>query len=168
MATATAAILHEYNASQTPVHRSFVKGRSKNLPRNRVEGHFRLHADYFHLTDPLFKEKMFRRRYRMSWDLFMVILRAVTNYEPYFQCRPDATGAPGFTSYKKCSAAIHMISYGMAADIFDEYLRMRESTCLESMYRFYQAAITVFGQHYCREPTLEDRLLSINASRWFP
>ncbi|KAK1691953.1 hypothetical protein QYE76_008650 [Lolium multiflorum] len=57
MATATASILHEYN-SQTPVHRSSVKGRSKNLPRNRVEGHIRLDNDYFHRTDSVFKEKM--------------------------------------------------------------------------------------------------------------
>ncbi|XP_051189866.1 uncharacterized protein [Lolium perenne] len=110
------------------------------------------------------------RRYRMSRDLFWVILRGVRNYDPYFQCRPDATGAIGFTSYQKCSAAICMLSYGMAADIFDEYLRMGESTCLETMYRFYRAVIDVFGEYYCREPTVEDtrRLLCINESRGFP
>jgi hypothetical protein len=79
----------------------------------------------------------------MSRELFMVILRGVRNYDPYFQCRPDATGALGFTSYQKCSAAIRMLSYGMAADIFDEYLRMSESTCLEAMCRFYRAVIAV-------------------------
>ncbi|KAK1670865.1 hypothetical protein QYE76_059024 [Lolium multiflorum] len=63
-----------------------------------------------------------------------------------------------------------MLSYGMAADIFDEYLRMGESTCLESMYRFCRAVIAVFGEYYCREPNVEDtrRLLSINESRGFP
>ncbi|KAK1615007.1 hypothetical protein QYE76_020524 [Lolium multiflorum] len=90
-----ASILHEYNASQTPVHRGSVKGRSKNLPRNRVEGHLQLHKDYFHRTDPVFKEKMFWRRYRMSRDLFMVILRGIRDYYPYFQCRPDATDLTG-------------------------------------------------------------------------
>ncbi|KAK1631439.1 hypothetical protein QYE76_005754 [Lolium multiflorum] len=106
----------------------------------------------------------------MSRDLFMVILRGVRDYDPYFQCRPDATGALGFTSYQKCSAAIRMLPCGMTADIFDEYLRMSESTCLESMYRFCRAVIVVFGQHYCREPTVEvtRRLLSINESRGFP
>ena len=96
--TGVSNILHEHNASQTPVHRGSVKGRSKNLARNRVEGHLRLHKDYFHGTNPVYPEKMFRRRYRMSRDLFMVILRGVRNYNPYFQCRPDATGALGFTS----------------------------------------------------------------------
>ncbi|XP_071681827.1 uncharacterized protein [Lolium perenne] len=78
------------------------------------------------------------RRYRMSRDLFMVILRGVRDYDTYFQCRTDATGALGFTSYQKCFAAIHMVSYGMDADIFDEYLRMGESTCLEFMFRLMQ------------------------------
>nr|XP_051190786.1 uncharacterized protein LOC127304120 [Lolium perenne] len=57
----------------------------------------------------------------------------------------------------------------MAADIFDEYLRMGESTCFESMYRFYRAVIAVFGKHSYREPTVGDtrRLLSINESRGF-
>jgi hypothetical protein len=38
MATVVASILHEYSSSQTPVHRSFVKGRSKNPPRNSGTG----------------------------------------------------------------------------------------------------------------------------------
>jgi hypothetical protein len=80
---------------------------------------------------------MFRRRYRVSRDLFLIILRGVRDYEPYFRCRPDATGKLGFTSHQKCSKAIHMLSYGMCGDIFDEYLQMSESTCHEAMYRFF-------------------------------
>lgn len=170
LATTAASMIHEFTSNPGPQHRGSVKGRSKNLPRNRVEGQACLHKDYFHLTNPIFPEKYFRRRYRMSRDLFLVILRGVRNYDPYFQCRRDATGALGFTSYQKCSAAIRMLSYGMPADIFDDYLRMGESTCLEAMYRFCRAVIAVFGEYYCREPTLEDtrRLLSINESRGFP
>jgi hypothetical protein len=105
----------------------------------------------------------------MSRDLFMVILRSIRDYDPYFQCRPDTTSALGFT-YQKCPVAIHMLSYGMPADIFDDYLRMGESTWLESMYRFCRAVISVFGEYYCREPTIENTrwLLSINESRGFP
>jgi hypothetical protein len=56
----------------------------------------------------------------MPRDMFMVILQGVRDYEPYFQCKPDVTGKLGLTSYQKRSAAIHMLSYGMSGDIFDE------------------------------------------------
>jgi hypothetical protein len=147
LATTAASMIHEFTSNPGLQHRCSVKGRSKNLPRNRVEGQARLHNNYFHLSNPVFPEKVFWRRYRMSRDLFLVILWGVRNYKPYFQCRPDATGALGFTSYQKCSAAIRMLSYGMPTDIFDEYLRMGESTCLEAMYRFCRAVIAVFGEY---------------------
>jgi hypothetical protein len=91
-------------------------------------------------------------------------------HDDYFTTRPDATGNFGFTSYQKCSAAIHMLAYGVAGDLIDEYLRMRETTCLESIYKFCKAVIAVFGTVYLREPTVEDtaRLLSVNEGRGFP
>ena len=54
-------------------------------------------------------------------------------------------------------------------DLIDEYVRMSESTCLESLYKFCKAVIAVFGPEYLREPTAEDtaRLLAMNASRGF-
>jgi hypothetical protein len=60
-----------------------------------------------------------------------------------------------------------MLAYGVAGNLIDEYLRMSESTCLESMYKFCKAVIAVFGTVYLREPTVEDtaRLLSINEER---
>ena len=63
-----------------------------------------------------------------------------------------------------------MLAYGVAGDLVDEYLRMRESTCLESMYKFCQAVVQVFREEYLREPTMEDtaRLLKMNESKRFP
>jgi hypothetical protein len=46
---------------------------------------------------------------------------------------PMPTCKLGFTSCQKCSAAIRMLAYGVADNLIDEYLRMSESTCLESM-----------------------------------
>ena len=76
----------------------------------------------------------------------------------------------GFSSYKKCTAAIRMLVYGVAGDLVDEYLRMSESTWLDSMYRFCEAVVQVFGPEYLREPNVEDiaRLLTMNSSRGFP
>ena len=63
-----------------------------------------------------------------------------------------------------------MLAYGVPGDLIDEYVRMSESTCLESLYKFCKAVIAVFGPEYLREPTAEDttRLLAMNASRGFP
>jgi hypothetical protein len=62
-----------------------------------------------------------------------------------------------------------MPSYGMTIDIFDEYLQMGESTCVDAMYQFCRDVIVVFGEYFLREPKVEDtrRLLSINESRGF-
>jgi hypothetical protein len=63
-----------------------------------------------------------------------------------------------------------MLAYGVAEDLVDEYMRMSESTCIDSMYNFCRAIISVFGEEYLREPNLEDtqRLLYINEKRGFP
>jgi hypothetical protein len=57
-----------------------------------------------------------------------------------------------------------MLADGVACDLIDEYLRMSESTCLESMYKFFKSMIAVFGTVYLKEPNVEDtaRILSIN------
>jgi hypothetical protein len=77
-----AYILHEHHAKKMSVYRSSTKG--SGAPRDQVDGHARLYRDYFHLTDPVYKEHTCRRRYRMSRDMLMVILRNVRDYYPYF------------------------------------------------------------------------------------
>ena len=49
-----------------------------------------------------------------------------------------------------------MLAYGVPGDLIDEYVRMSESTCLESLYKFCKAVIAVFGPDYLRKPTPED------------
>jgi hypothetical protein len=76
----------------------------------------------------------------------------------FWKARPDVTGKLGFTSYQECSVAIRMLVYGVAGDLMDEYSRMSESTCRESMYKFCRAVIAVFGTVYLREPLLRTLL----------
>ena len=38
-----------------------------------------------------------------------------------------------------------MLAYEVPGDLIDEYVRMSESTCLESLYKFCKAVIAVFG-----------------------
>ena len=91
-------------------------------------------------------------------------------HDPYFECKTDVLGKLGFSSYQKCTAASRMLAYGIPGDLVDEYVRMSETTCLMSMYKFCQAVIEVFGPEYLRQPTAADteRLLATNAARGFP
>jgi len=138
---AAVLLLHEHEENQVPRYRGSVKGRAPALDRDRVAVHAQLWREYFHPTNPLFKEHLFRRRFRMSRKVFLRIKHGVKTYDDYFQLKRDATGKLGFTSYQKCTAAVRMLAYGVAGDLANEYLRMGESTCLESMYRFCRAVV---------------------------
>ncbi|XP_073355182.1 uncharacterized protein [Aegilops tauschii subsp. strangulata] len=153
---------------QLPRYRGSIPGRAPNLNRNRERGHALLYADYFSNT-PLFKPDKFRRRFRMARHVFNRIREGVVAHDPYFECKTDALGKLGFSSYQKCTAAIRMLAYGIPDDLVDEYVRMSETTCLMSMYKFCQAVIEVFGPEYLRQPTAADteRLLATNAARGF-
>jgi hypothetical protein len=59
----------------------------------------------------------------------------------HFRLKKDATGKLDLTSYQKCMA------YGVVGDLVDEYMRMSESTCLASRYKFYKAVVQVFGRN---------------------
>ncbi|XP_073355519.1 uncharacterized protein [Aegilops tauschii subsp. strangulata] len=106
----------------------------------------------------------------MARHEFNCIRKGVVAHDPYFECKTDALGKLGFSSYQKCTAAIRMLAYGILGDLVDEYVRMSETTCLMSMYKFCQAVIEVFGPEYLRQPTAADteKLLATNAARGFP
>jgi hypothetical protein len=105
----------------------------------------------------------------MSREQFVVILNGVRDYDDYFKAKYDCTGKIGFSSYQKCSTDVWHLAYGVLGDLIDDYMRMSESRCHESMYWFYENVIAVFGDYYLREPNTDDtaRLLSINESRGF-
>ena len=164
-----ALVVHDHIQRQLPRYRGSLPGKAPNLNRNRERGHALLYADYFANT-PLFKQDKFRRRFRMARHVFNRIREGVVAHDPYFECKTDALGKLGFSSNQKCTAAIRMLAYGIPGDLVDEYVRMSETTCLMSMYKFCQAVIEVFGPEYLRQPTAADteRLLATNAAKGFP
>jgi hypothetical protein len=146
------------------------KKREGNIDRDREAGHVHLYKDNFHPIKPIYKAKESRRRYRMSRELFLIILNGVRYYDDYFEAKYDCIGKIGFSSYQKCSAAVRQLAYGVPGDLIDDYIRMSKSTCHEAMYQFCEDIIVVFSEYYLREPNMDDtaRLLSINESRGFP
>jgi hypothetical protein len=89
--------------------------------RKREEGQERLMADYF-APNPIYSERQFRRRFRMSKALFIRIMDALSGWYAYFRQRPDALGKAGFTPHQKCTASLRQLCYGSGADSIDEYL----------------------------------------------
>jgi hypothetical protein len=77
------SILHEHHFKQMMVYRCSKKDCSANVPRNRVGGHALL-KHYYHLTHTVYNKHKFRHRCRISRDMFVVILRGVRDYDPYF------------------------------------------------------------------------------------
>jgi hypothetical protein len=63
-----------------------------------------------------------------------------------------------------------MLAYGVPADALDEYIRIGESTALETLRKFVVSIVEVFGPEYMRLLNEQDtaRLLAIGATRGFP
>uniref|UniRef100_A0A0D3B519 DDE Tnp4 domain-containing protein n=1 Tax=Brassica oleracea var. oleracea TaxID=109376 RepID=A0A0D3B519_BRAOL len=139
------------------------------IERDRELGHNRLWNDYFS-KDATFPTHLFRRRFRMSKELFLRIVHRLSEYVPFFQQRRDATGRFGLSPLQKCTEAIRLLAYGNAADAVDEYLRIGESTTISCLEHFNEGIIRLFGDEYLRRPTAEDlqRLLHIGEIRGFP
>ncbi|KAI7950916.1 hypothetical protein MJO29_009590 [Puccinia striiformis f. sp. tritici] len=152
-----------------PKHGGSGKGRSANLPRDFEAGYQRLFRDYF-AESPVYTDYLFRRRFRMHQDLFLRIVNDVTTHDRYFVQKKNALGQPGLRPIQKICLAIRMLAYGGAADANDEFLRLAESTSLESLSKFCTAIIEIHGEEYLQSPTTEDvkRILSINEKRGFP
>jgi hypothetical protein len=75
------------------------KQREGNVDRDREAGHVRLYKDYFDPINPLYKEKAFRRRYRISEGMLLVILNGVREYDD--SSRPNTIALVRSTSLTK-------------------------------------------------------------------
>ncbi|XP_057793278.1 uncharacterized protein LOC131009893 [Salvia miltiorrhiza] len=102
----------------------------------------------------------------MRHALFLRIVNAM-QFDPYFQQRTDALGRLDFTPLQKCTFAILQVANGGAADQYDEYLQIVDSTSLECFRRFYRVINQLFGAEYLRRPTSADcqRLLALHEEK---
>ena len=106
----------------------------------------------------------------MKRPLFLRIHSAVESHDPYFVQRRNAAGVLGLSSLQKVTATLRMLAYGVAADQVDEYLRIGETTGIESLKRFAKVVVEVFGDEYLRSPNTNDlaRLLAKAKEHGFP
>ncbi|XP_059669239.1 uncharacterized protein LOC132314383 [Cornus florida] len=140
----------------------FRRHKRRYIKRDREEAAQRLFQDYF-AENPIFPPEMFRRRFRMRRKLFIHILNGITAYDEWFIQKPDAP-------VQKMRAAIHILAYGISADLCDEYIKISETTAVESLKRFCDTVIAVYAGQYQRTPNKEDiaRLLREEEERGFP
>lgn len=136
--------------------------------RGREAGADQLKSDYFG-ENPTYGAQ-FRRRFRMSRELFQRIRRGLKDHSNSWKKSYDITGRQSFTSYQKMCASIQFLAYGTSADSFDQYFRIGESTLIRFVKEFCRDIVTVFGEIYLRNPNAEDiaKLLQVAESRGFP
>ncbi|KAL5767559.1 hypothetical protein ACOSQ2_014342 [Xanthoceras sorbifolium] len=98
------------------------------------------------------------------------IVNEVKRHDNYFIQQRDRLGRLGLSSLQKITTVFRMLAYGVPADSTDKYIKIRESTAIESMKRFCRAVMEVFREHYLRSPNAVDvtRLLQIGEKRGFP
>jgi hypothetical protein len=53
----------------------------------------------------------------MARHVFIRTREGVVAYNNYFECKEDALGKVGFSSYQKCTATIQMLAYGVPGDL---------------------------------------------------
>nr|XP_043639066.1 uncharacterized protein LOC122610137 [Erigeron canadensis] len=92
------------------------------VDRDRIQVHVRLMRDYF-ADEPRYNARLFRRRFRMSTNLFERIVGDLEARYPYFQTRYDRAGRRGFAGVQKCTSAIRQLAYNVNSDFLDEYLQ---------------------------------------------
>jgi hypothetical protein len=99
----------------------------------------------------------------------MKIMFGVREYDDYFVYKPECMGLYEFSLVQKCTAALRCIAYGAPCDTNEDYLRVAESTCFETVGRFCRAVVAVFGKDYLRAPNEQDiaSILAQNAARGF-
>ncbi|XP_028059219.1 uncharacterized protein LOC114262953 [Camellia sinensis] len=141
----------------------------KYIRRDRRQGHDRLFADYF-AANPVYSTTIFRRRFRMRRPLYLRILNAIEAHNSYFIQKQDAAHVVGLSALQKMTSAMRILSYGIAADAVNDYIRIGESTAIQSLQQFCYSVIEIFGVEYLRSPTPTDiaRLLAIGEVRGFP
>jgi hypothetical protein len=149
-------------------HRGSIVGR-KVIKRNYLQGEERLFHNYF-ADSSVFPSYIFRRRFRMSRPPFFLLQSAREAYDPYFIQKRNAAGTLGLSSLQKMTAALKILAYGVVADSTDEYVRIGESTAVESLKKFVKAVVNIFSEEYLKSPNSNDisRLLAVNEKRGFP
>ncbi|XP_021306732.1 uncharacterized protein LOC110431697 [Sorghum bicolor] len=92
---------------------------------------------------------------------------AVESHDDYFVQKKNCTWTFELSYFQKVTTALRMITYEVSTDATDEYIRIGESTALESLRKFVAAVVELFEAEYLRHPTEADiaRSLAVKEKR---
>nr|XP_023912228.1 uncharacterized protein LOC112023835 [Quercus suber] len=143
--------------------------RRHYICRNQLAGNERLFLNYFTPT-PIYLPALFHRRFRMKHSLFLCIQSKVEARDSYFVQKKDSANKLSLSSLQKITAALRMLVYGVSGDLKDEYVRIGDTTTLQSLKKFVTVVIDVFSEEYLTKPNNEDiaRLLAYDERQGFP
>ncbi|XP_058772023.1 uncharacterized protein LOC131645841 [Vicia villosa] len=147
-------IVNRFRERRNKISEDNAPRSRKYLNRDHAAANQRLIDDYF-ANEPTYGDAMFRRRYRMKKNVFLRIVGDLSSSDNYFTQRVDAANKEGISPLAKCTTAMRMLAYGVAADAVDEYIKIVGTTALEL---------------YLRAPTQDDlqRILHVSEMRGFP
>ncbi|XP_030923377.1 uncharacterized protein LOC115950296 [Quercus lobata] len=129
--------------------------RRHSIRCNHLVGYERLFLDYFAPT-PIYSLALFCRRFQMKCFLFLRIQSKVEAHDSYFVQKRNSANKLGLSLLQKITAVLRMLVYGVSGDLIDEYVRIGETTALESLKKFVTAVIDVFFEEYLKKPNNED------------
>nr|XP_023911805.1 uncharacterized protein LOC112023430 [Quercus suber] len=115
------------------------------IRRNHLAGHERLYLNYF-ADSPVYPKKVFRRRFWVSYSLFLNIISKVEVHDPYFVQKRNGGKKLKLSSFQKITAALRMLTYGVTGDFMDDYVRIGETTALQSLEKFVTAVVDIFSE----------------------
>lgn len=104
-------------------------------------------ADYF-TDDPVYNDDHFRRRFRLTQQIFEIIMHTLARHDRYFVQRKDCTGMLGLSSYQKCTAALRMHACRSAVGSLDAYVCMSASTVSKTLQHFTRGIIAAYNPTY--------------------
>ncbi|XP_075640517.1 uncharacterized protein LOC142612290 [Castanea sativa] len=141
-------------------------GRNTNYARNILLNDSDFDDD-FEITALLALEEERLERERASTSHYGFV--PGQEKDEYFVRKRNATGVLGLSSLQKMTAALRMLAYGVAADFTNEYVRIGESTAIESLKKFVEAIVDIYSTEYLRSPNSNDiaRLLRVSESCGF-
>lgn len=109
------------------------RGR-KIIRRDFVAAYEKLWNDYFAET-PVYSDIYFRRRYRVSKEIFGKIYKACQQH-PFFAWKANAALKMGIHPLVKVTAIFRHFAYGISADGLDEQYHISETTVLDARVAF--------------------------------